>query len=363
MTFTRKSAAFAALLLIAGCSLEPKKGPALQLRIEPETASAPARLEFAADANPIQAMSAPSTLDSFACLGVNVTGPGIADSSIHEPETDLGGIFARLVAGERCSYRGVIAGPFYRNVATNSFTAVDASMSIPAGAGRMIQVLGVTDPVACASAFQEEDPGVSGPRYYEVARAFLPSLFSSQSVSLNTSWNSLDSTQQDAQSVDCGDGDHCTVDTNTSEDLDFSINTGGAQSMFAFRFQIPSGGAYLGTFRFKGRTSTSASMTAAVYPDTGAGDPDTGASVIATTTISGISGTDAIHSASFGAGLGVFISTPGYYWVVLKTPTALVNLRYNGMGSPDGNAFRYYTGSTFTAFTNGLPWFETRVCQ
>ena len=76
----------------------------------------------------------PSAVSGFDCLGVNVTGPGIPDTS---PNPDLSSMdfFPRLLARESyCSYRGILAGP----VSSSVTGAQEVALVVPAGSTRLM---------------------------------------------------------------------------------------------------------------------------------------------------------------------------------------------------------------------------------
>lgn len=338
---------------LASCSLEPKKAPTLELRIDTN--------EVSRDSVSSQASIrvAPETVDQFVCLGVNVTGPGIADSSNHDPETDLAGIFNRLVAGERCSYRGVIAGPFYPNSQTSSFGPIDVSLNIPAGPGRMIQVFGVTDPVACATTFQD-DSDTDDKRFYELGRAFLPNLFSSQSVTLSTQWNSLSSSEQEARTMDCGGAACSTASLYESHDTELTLSSGGPYYKFAIRFTVPDGGAYLKSLTIQAATVTStANLPVHIYADA-SGSPGTS---ITSGSLNNINTGGGQITAEFGTGHGVFLaaSGPTDFWLVLEGVSIGVKMRYHAT-TPDGSKYMLFNGSTWNSFTSGIPWHAAVTC-
>lgn len=149
----------------------------------------------------------PTSAAAFACYAVNVTGPGIGDSSPN-PSGDIAFRFDRAVRGESsCIYRGVVTPPILLS-ATGS---TSVALQIPPGGVRLVQIAGVNDQVVCDSGVINDPPGsTSGGRFYEIGRAVLTDVFGDRSVDVTTNWPSgitaADQALRDARAMDCGDG-------------------------------------------------------------------------------------------------------------------------------------------------------------
>lgn len=344
------------LLLASGCSLEAKKGPSLLLRVDLDSDRMPSPFQFA---NPIRALAAPSTVDGFACLGVNVMGPGIPDSSTN-PEGSPEQIFAGLQQGSYCSYRGIIAGPFYKNSSTNTFTSIDTTLKIPSGSVRMIQVLGTTDTVACSSAFRDDTPNQADDSYFELARTFLPAVFSDRSETLTTNWNSLNSTEQAARSLDCGNGSgSCSSQyQSTTYDTTYGMTTG---KRIAFRFTVPAGGTYLNSFTLRLSAASAQNIGVTIYPELST-DPDTGASAIGSSQFANVQA-EGDYTASFGSGKGLWIlaASATNYWLTIIASGSF-NIHQDGMATPETARIKDFS-SVWVGHTSGLPRHDIRTCS
>ncbi len=180
----------------------------------------------------------------FVCYGVNVTGPGIADTSANpDPNPD----FAALLAGTTsCAYRGVVSNGF-TFAAGQSEVAID--LQVPPGANRVIQLIGITNAAYCASHFLETG-GATNPGAYEIGHVHTD-LFGDATVSIPIAY-----TASESKRVDCGNGSAATVLTSpaltlTSSTFSFTVgtpisavtptNTGGAVTTCSITPTLPSG--------------------------------------------------------------------------------------------------------------------------
>ena len=165
---------------VAGCSLEAphREGPSLYVDLSSITD------EFAAK-------SAPGTIGGFDCLGINVVGPGIPDSS-GRMLGNLGEIHQALLQQAYCSYRGVTAGPILKS--GSNYVASELALSVPAGPARVIQVMGIVDAragrPACQPGTFATDLGATAGQvgFYEIARAVVD-LASDRAISLASAWD------------------------------------------------------------------------------------------------------------------------------------------------------------------------------
>ena len=159
--------------------------------------------------------SAPTSVSDFNCIGINVVGPGIAPVNANALELQKAPTYAQALLNPdsaSCSYPGATAGPILKM--GGSFTASELAVSVPAGANRVIQVLGVVDPtgVVCQPGGFPDGPNGQheGATYYEISRVVIPNLFSSQSITLQSTWptggNPEDDGARAKRLVNCGSG-------------------------------------------------------------------------------------------------------------------------------------------------------------
>lgn len=175
---------------LVGCSLDPvKRSGNITIRIE-----APKRSVSSALTASI--MTAPTSVSAFSCIGVNVIGPGIPDTS-RNPDPNLPLVFDRLLRRESyCSYRGIIKGPLSTAITTDQ----EISLVVPPGAPRLVQVIGIIEKNGSNDCQAEFIPGVLPPLdgnghplegdAYELGRAVVD-LFQDQTVSIAMDYDSL----------------------------------------------------------------------------------------------------------------------------------------------------------------------------
>jgi hypothetical protein len=144
----------------------------------------------------------PTTPDGFACYAVNVTGPGIGDLS-GDSHDDPAVIFPPLLAEQSyCSYRGIVTPPLYLSGGSAS-----ATLQVPPGGVRLVQVVGINDSLVCASGVVDDPSGTTngGGRFFEVGRAVLGDVFEDRSVDVAMNWPAT-TADQAARLMDCGGG-------------------------------------------------------------------------------------------------------------------------------------------------------------
>lgn len=206
-----------ATLSLSGCSLSARDGdPALSVDLSPLRDRA-AQLSLMSGWNHPTLFSvngnlsfAPTDVSSFKCYGVNVTGPGIADSSSNPSRSALADFERTISEKDRfCSYRGVVTPPLLLSPSESA----EASLLVPPGGVRLVQVVGVNDVQICESGVLGRDQQHSGPessKYFEIGRAVLTDVYSDRSVSITTSWPSentmMGETLRAQRSIDCDDG-------------------------------------------------------------------------------------------------------------------------------------------------------------
>jgi hypothetical protein len=193
---------------LVACSLEPLSEQArVWVRIEGDLAATAPRnrsVGVVASTTP-----APAVVAAFDCLGVNVMGPGIPDTGLN-PEPNPGLLFDRLLRRESyCSYRGMLAGPLVAGASQPQ----EVSLTIPPGASRLIQVVGIQEiggSNSCISEFNQAVAPVIDPsgrplegEAYELGRAVVD-LFSDRAITLSTEWNDLSNAQRLEREMSCG---------------------------------------------------------------------------------------------------------------------------------------------------------------
>lgn len=154
----------------------------------------------------------PASINAFSCIGINVMGPGIPDSS-GNPKPDLPLLFDRLLRKESyCSYRGILRGPLLSSATTDQ----EISLLVPPGAPRLIQVIGIIEQGGSNDCDREFNPGVPPVldgngipiegEAYELGRAVVD-LFQDQTVSIAMDYDTFTTdAERTARLVQCGGG-------------------------------------------------------------------------------------------------------------------------------------------------------------
>ncbi len=199
------------LLVGSGCSMSASnQDPSIYLDLSALQRQAQQNL---VGGNPVGLV--PTTATSFSCYAINVTGPGIGDSS-HNPSPDVGMIFNGLLAGKYCSYKGVTSPTFHLDGSGGAIMPIQ----VPPGSTRLIQVVGITNATTCARGFIGDDDNEGGiPQYFEVARGIVNNVFGDASAEVYLSWPSTGSAVADGlarldRSLDCG-GNNCSHPINS----------------------------------------------------------------------------------------------------------------------------------------------------
>lgn len=300
--------------VVVGCSLEPKSsGTKLYLTVPGEIPSLTQAILPSLDrVNP------PGTLNGFACLAVNVVGPGIPDSGPH-PKPHLAPIFDRVLRRESyCSYRGVMAGPVFPQ--SGSYGPTELSVTVPAGALRLVQIVGVAESAGCLPGQLAREPGGTTGRYYEVGRAVLDGVFGDRSVAVPNEWTTA--SDQSARALDCagGPGGCNLIQQNLEENADYTTDTGSAYRLAQqFEFPVPT---LLSAITIKGYAQTSGPAKMDIYAETLTPFPQPTGAVLASATAPTMpmGGTAAEVRFEFNGGAGVNLSS-GKYWMVLEKAT------------------------------------------
>ncbi len=152
----------------------------------------------------------PTVVSGFDCIGVNVVGPGIPDSSLN-PSGNAQAMMPDLLAGRTyCSYRGIIAGP----ILANATTAQELAFVVPPGNPRLIQVVGFIERNGSHDCVREfvngpqpsSSPGVRVEAdVYEIGRQVVD-LTHDTTVTISPDWNGLNSSVQLSRTLKCNDG-------------------------------------------------------------------------------------------------------------------------------------------------------------
>jgi len=291
-----------AIAYLTACSLEPK------------SSRTTLHLTIPGPANPgiraFDRVTPPASLNDFSCLAVNVTGPGIPDSG-RNPERNPGVVFDRLLRRESyCSYRGVIGGPVFPQ--GGAYGPAEVAVSVPAGALRLVQVVGIAEAAGCVPGQIALEPDGSTGRYYEVGRAVLSGVFNDVSASISEEWTAAG--DQSARALDCDEGGCQVTQQNLEENADYITDTGSA---YRLGQQFPFAG--LGKLRaitIKAYGQVAGPATIDVYANvtTPFPQPTGGVLASATATVPGSGGGAQEVRFDFGAGASL---PAGTYWMVL----------------------------------------------
>ncbi|MBS1961628.1 MAG: hypothetical protein JST04_05400 [Bdellovibrionales bacterium] len=196
-------------IALGGCSLQSARdGARLSISMPNPHSFSQSNLSGGSSGLAPSAWNAPE----FVCYGVNVTGPGIADSSLKpNPNPSVQGLLAGTTS---CAYRGVVSNGFTFS-AGQSETTID--LQVPPGTSRVIQLVGITNPAFCGANFL--DNAIAGsPGAYEIGRT-VADLFGDATVSIGLNYVSSESKR-----VDCG---------------------GSAATVVAVNITAPAAGAYV----------------------------------------------------------------------------------------------------------------------
>lgn len=203
------------LLLLSACSLDPRDKSTIHVDLSGIAKESNSQLEsnLSTDEeidvwkpdNQISYLSGPSILafppspmprvpaapgnlaigsTDFTCFILNVMGPGIVDNNDHDPSDEPPQTrYSRAVNGGYTAYAGITSAPI---TATGNQTV---EISVPAGPGRLVQVLGLKRGAANDAVDQFCNNQTSllpnGDGFFEVARAFIPSAYGDLAVNMN----------------------------------------------------------------------------------------------------------------------------------------------------------------------------------
>jgi hypothetical protein len=374
MTNKKLFAALATLsLALTACSLEAKKAPSLLLRFDPtdERESVAPMNWFRSDA---EVRVAP-TMSQFACIGVNVTGPGINDSSISNPDTpaQTQATYQAMLAGSSCSYRGVVGGLTFP-AAGATYSPIDVSLNVPAGSGRMIQVFGVGDVQStggsstqlCSTVLQDDGANTSSQKMiYELARAQVPSLFSSQSITLNSNlgdtagWSSPTNKLMDCET---NQNTGCTTVNSSAATTTYFLDFGSTgDKMIAIPFVAPNPliGTTLGFTVELSAISSTSNVDFQIYTDSSPSP-----NVVIGTAVQIALPAAANSLPMVGSFTGISWTAGAKYWLVIK-PNLSAGARLpmsTGGASLQSTAITNPTNGDWGDLS-GTPKFNIRFCQ
>ncbi len=190
--------------LFSSCTLKPKDQVTLFLDLSPiknkalgtkvdfrnslggVSGGSPGILNFP---SPTLVPAPPSVLSSFTCFAINVSGPGIPPmpGSVHAGDPPPEVSYAHAVQGGVADgYPGIVSTPILFTAGSQTI-----QLDVPAGPGRLIQLVGMVSSVAndpidnfCNHGGPLPVGNGSGDGYFEVGRAFVPSAFNDLSVTL-----------------------------------------------------------------------------------------------------------------------------------------------------------------------------------
>jgi hypothetical protein len=188
------------LFTLSACSLSPERDGWSKLTFnfssDPSSYSQLSPSLVAQNNPGLYAVTAPTSMSDFQCVGVNVVGYGIPAANAHDrPEERL----PKMFAGSSCAYPGITSTPLS--------SSQDASLDliVPSGPQRIVQVVGVTDPALCAMTVPIGSVDIkTNNAVYELGRGVVD-LYGDKSITIeNTYKNLATQPERDARLVDCG---------------------------------------------------------------------------------------------------------------------------------------------------------------
>jgi hypothetical protein len=314
--------------------------------------------------------TAPQSATGFSCYGVNVTGPGIPDTSNH-PEPDPLREFSKTLSTPEyyCAYRGIVTPPM-----TVTQGAMEANLQVPPGSVRLVQVLGVSDPAICGSGVlgneANQDSSSGGSRYYEIGRVVIHDMYSDQSVNVAVNWPSTNSTEdalaRQKRSMDCGDG-NCSTISQTLAVNPVELLIGSTANYYAQKITtVP--GKYIRRASFVLRGNLlgypTVDVKAQIYEaPTGNSVPNPGSGTLysKTLTLEAAASASLVNFDFYQIGYGYLQMQSGKdYWIVVSSPDAVTSASYKKVhlvhAYDAGNA-----STTDLVSWNGASWIATTL--
>lgn len=350
--------ALAVAASMSGCSLSGRDGgSAIYVDLSSYEDHGASRFSLLDTSGASYGLTAPPTsATGFSCYGVNVTGPGIADSSPRANSQDLGVVFDKLIRQESfCSYRGVVTP----TITLGANATSEVALQVPPGGIRLVQVVGVNDPLVCASGELNDPVGSSsgGGRFYEVGRAVLGDVFGDQSVDVAMNWPATAALQA-ARAMDCGG--NCSLLDQFNAGAASSAGY-GTQSAYAQRIP-PAPGKYIRSVDVDLNLTTADTITVEIYQSA------TAASSPGSTT--GYSSARALPAATTGSvsfGMqtvnGYLQMQSGYdYWIVVTSPASTGNANSWIYTSGTGSDAAQFGGTWVSMSTNAGFNFRVNEC-
>jgi hypothetical protein len=344
----------AALALgISGCSLSGSNSDSLYVDLSPleDHGSRFALLNSSSSFIGLTA-SAPTTASGFACYAVNVTGPGIVDTSPNPDSDPMKNFYDTLnVPGTYCSYRGIVTPP----LRLDSTGSTVAELHVPPGGVRLVQVVGVNDTLVCDSGVVDDPPGSTGGgnRFYEVGRAVLNDVFGDRSVDVNMNWPT-NATDQAARVMDCGGG--CALADYFDPAANSSASFSGSLTMYAQRIPAAAG-KYIRSVDVNLTLAAADTVTATIYTSTaGATVPTTATSYSTSLTLpAGTSGAVGFDLRTNNGEL--YMQSGTDYWLVIGSTSSGTSWKYTTGVATD---MAKYISPSWAALTGGHA-FDFRV--
>lgn len=226
---------------LSGCSLSSSNGDS-SIYVDLTSLRGASRFSLLSSNGPVYGLGVPPTsATGFSCYAVNVTGPGIGNSSPNlQLAVDPGPIFDRMLSRQSyCSYLGVTTPTFTLSASGPSSVA----LQVPPGGVRLIQITGVNDQRLCDAGIMNDPTGaITGNLNFEVGRAVLNDVFGDRSVDVAMDWPST-TTEQAFRQMDCGDRGCSTISLITKLGTPSTLgvfNTSGFQSL-GFKLNAPAG--------------------------------------------------------------------------------------------------------------------------
>ncbi len=301
----------------------------------------------------------PNNAAAFSCYAVNVTGPGIGDSSPSQHPQDVGLVFSNLlnasVSNNYCSYRGVVTPPIILNAAGPS----DATLQIPPGDIRLVQLVGINDPLVCASGVVDDPPGSTGGggRFFEIGRSVVGGLFSDTSVDVAMSWPAT-AALQSLRTMDCGGA--CALDDHFQTGTASQQPMSASSPLIAQRIaNVP--GKYIRSIDLNIRSASAAdTVTATIYQTTsGAVNPSGGATSFAASVAIPVTAGAVPYTFDLHYMGGYLQMQAGYdYWIVTSSAAAngTTSWDYTFHSATTSPDVLSYSASTWTSVngTNGM---------
>lgn len=136
--------------------------------------------------SPPSGTSGAPPLSGFNCFMVNVIGPGIPPQGVEPGDDPPNVAYGKAVQGGPFTYFGILSAPI-----TTSAGSHVIQLDVPAGPGRLIQLIGLVDggDNAVVNFCAGQGPLPSGPYFFEVAQTFVGSAFGDLAVNMTQDYS------------------------------------------------------------------------------------------------------------------------------------------------------------------------------